>query len=278
MENCYEILGVNQNASAVEIKRAFRQKAKQYHPDTAQGNSAEATARFRQLVRAYDILSDARQRSIFDNSFFAKFHVRQHSKDTFDYHAWLMQRDDDESRAKLIFWDVMHHRENEAVEEYKRMATSRPDFNLRNWFTYKDFMDYGYILAEELTVRGEFYDAFLLLEEIIKMEKKYNYFRIFFPEVISFTLHILKHNIDGNVSDELALDAWERALDLGFSSHDDAFFLKKIAVVYTRMGDARTANICLAESARLSGKDIRQPQKNHESEFFEIPMNASRCN
>lgn len=255
-ENCYEILGVNHNASAAEIKHAFRQKAKEYHPDTAQGSSAQATARFRQLVRAYDILSDARQRSIFDNSFFNKFHIKQRSGDFFDYHAWLMQREDDESRAKLIFWNVMHHREDEAVEEYKRMASSRPDFNLKRWFTYKDFMDYGYILAEELTVRGEFYDAFLLLEEIIKMEKMHNYFRIFFPEVISFTLHILKRNIDGNVSDELALDAWERALDLGFSPRDDAFFLKKIAVVYARMGDSHTANVCFAESARLSGKDI----------------------
>ena len=42
-----------------------------------------------------------------------------------------------------------------------------------------DFMDYGYILAEELVIRGEYYDAFLLLEQIIKMEYSYQYFYIF---------------------------------------------------------------------------------------------------
>ena len=66
-------------------------------------------------------------------------------------------------------------------------------------------MDYGYILAEELVLREEFYDAFILLEQIIKMEYSYSYFYIFFPEVINFTLTILKRNIDGVLSDELAL-------------------------------------------------------------------------
>ena len=173
----------------------------------------------------------------------------------FDYHAWLSERSDDESRAKLIFWDLMHHREDEAVSEFKRMMTSRAGFNLERWFSREDFMDYGYILAEELTVRGEFYDAFLLLERIIKMEYKSDYFRLFFPEVISFALHILKNNIEGNTSDELALDAWERALDLKFSSADDSFFLKKMAKAYLRLGDRHTADICFEESERLIKKD-----------------------
>ena len=153
MENCYEILGVAHDASASEIKRAFRQKAKEYHPDTAKKNGADTTVLFRRLVQAYDILSDARQRSIFDNSFFSRYHIRRARKSSFDYHAWLSE-----------------HREDEAVSEFKRMMTSRPSFNLERWFSREDFMDYGYILAEELTVRGEFYDAFLLLERIIQME------------------------------------------------------------------------------------------------------------
>jgi len=255
LENCYEILGVAHDASASEIKRAFRQKAKEYHPDTAKKSDAETTALFRRLVQAYDILSDARQRSIFDNSFFSRYHIRKTRTNSFDYHAWLSERSDDESRAKLIFWDLMHHREDEAVSEFKRMMTSRPSFNLARWFSREDFMDYGYILAEELTVRGEFYDAFLLLERIIKMEYKSDYFRLFFPEVISFALHILKSNIEGNVSDELALDAWERALDLKFSAADDSFFLKKMAEAYLRLGDRHTADICFEESEKLIKKD-----------------------
>ncbi|MFA6856219.1 MAG: J domain-containing protein [Treponema sp.] len=253
MENCYEILGVHRNASAAEIKRAFRQKAKQFHPDTAQVKSSESAEAFRRLVTAYDVLSDARQRSIFDQSFFTRYHIHHRRGGTFDYHTWLMERQDEESRSKLIFWDIMHHRENEAVAEFKRMSVNCAGFSLKKWFTREDFMDYGYILAEELTIRGEYYDAFLLLEQIIKMEYSYEYFRLFFPEVMEFTLHILKQNIEGTVNDELVLDAWERALDLGFTPSDDAFFLRKMSCLYKKMGDERTADICLEEAARTSG-------------------------
>jgi molecular chaperone DnaJ len=61
----YEVLGVSRNASPDEIKRAFRKKAKQYHPDT--NKSADAEALFKELGEAYDVLSDANKRQIYDN-------------------------------------------------------------------------------------------------------------------------------------------------------------------------------------------------------------------
>ena len=112
-------------------------------------------------------------------------------------------------------------------------------------------MDYGYILAEELVIRGEYYDAICLLDEIIQMEYSYQYFYIFFPEVMEFTLNILKKNIDGVISDELALDCYERALELGFGKTADAFFLRKMIEEYRRLGDYETAGICLRESEKL---------------------------
>ena len=66
------------------------------------------------------------------------------------------------------------------------------------------------------------------------MEYSYNYFRIFFPEVIEFTLSILHRNIYGTINDELALDVFERALDLEFSAKEDAFFLRVMAEIYKR--------------------------------------------
>jgi tetratricopeptide (TPR) repeat protein len=124
------------------------------------------------------------------------------------------------------------------------------DFSLKKWFTREDFMDYGYILAEELVSRGEYYDAMILLEQIIQMEYSYQYFYIFFPEVIDFTLNILKHNIDGVISDELALDVYERALDLNLGTKNDAFFLRKMSEEYRRLGDLSTSEICLREAEK----------------------------
>ena len=249
MKDFYKILGVRPNATLSEIKRAYREKAKLLHPDLTGDTSRRDE--FNEVVQAYRVLSDMRQRSIFDESFFIKIKRSYKNADSFNYYDWLKAREDEESRAKLIFYTLMHQKEDEAVAEFKRMQTNHADFSLKKWFTREDFMDYGYILAEELVIRGEYYDAIILLEQIIQMEYSYHYFYIFFPEVIEFTLNILKRNIDGVISDELALDVYERALDLNLGTKNDAFFLRKMSEEYRRLGDLSTAEICLKESEKL---------------------------
>ena len=242
MIDCYKILGVRNNATLSEIKKAYREKVKLLHPDIT-GDSTQ-NEQFNNVVQAYRVLADARQRSIFDESYFTKHRKGGSQKLSFDYYKWLSERQDFESRAKFIFFTLMTQREDEAVAEFKRMQMNHHDFSLKDLFTREDFMDYGYILAEELVIRGEYYDAILLLEQIIKMEYSYQYFYIFFPEVLDFTLNILKHNIDTVLSDELALDVFERALELGFSKKDEKFFLTKMGEEYQRIGDTYTANLC----------------------------------
>lgn len=243
MKDCYKILGVPPTASLSEIKHAYRQKAKQFHPDAA-GEMADKE-KFDEITQAYRVLSDQRSRSIFDESFFMKFKRDKKHLDNFDYRTWLKERNDDESWAKLIILDLMRGREDDAVEEFKLMMTTRSTtFQLKHWFTREDFMDYGYILSEELVIRGEYYDAFLLLEQIILMEYSYCYFKLFFPEVMDFTRGILRRNIEGVINDELALDVYERALELKFSKSDDRFFLEKMALIYRRIGDTHTAMLC----------------------------------
>ncbi|MCR4900598.1 MAG: DnaJ domain-containing protein [Treponema sp.] len=249
MKDFYKVLGVRQDATLAEIKRAYREKVKNLHPDLS--GSSKTHEEFNDVVHAYRVLSDARQRSIFDEGFFVRMKKNVRKADQFDYYKWLSEREDNESRAKLIFYTLMHNKEDEAVEEFKRMQMNHADFTLKNYFTREDFMDYGYILAEELVLRAEYYDAFILLEQIIKMEYSYSYFYIFFPEVIDFTLAILKKNIDGVISDELALDVYERALDLNLGKTNDAFFLRKMGEEYRRLGDDVTAEICLRESCKM---------------------------
>jgi molecular chaperone DnaJ len=60
----YEVLGVPKNATQDEVKKAFRKKAKQYHPDT--NSSAEAEGLFKELGEAYDVLSDPQKRQVYD--------------------------------------------------------------------------------------------------------------------------------------------------------------------------------------------------------------------
>ncbi|MGB6977120.1 MAG: molecular chaperone DnaJ [Gammaproteobacteria bacterium] len=64
-QDFYQILDLPRNASEAEIKKAYRRLAMKYHPDRNPGNK-EAEAKFKEAKEAYEILSDSRKRSAYD--------------------------------------------------------------------------------------------------------------------------------------------------------------------------------------------------------------------
>ena len=62
-KNYYDVLGVNKNASQDEIKKAFRNLSKKYHPDKNGGDDSK----FKEINEAYDILGDESKRRQYDN-------------------------------------------------------------------------------------------------------------------------------------------------------------------------------------------------------------------
>lgn len=68
----YEVLGVSKNASEAEIKKAFRTKAKQLHPDQNRDDPT-AEAKFKEVNEAYEVLKDAEKKAAYDRFGHAAF-------------------------------------------------------------------------------------------------------------------------------------------------------------------------------------------------------------
>lgn len=62
----YEILGVPKNASAEDIKRAYKELVKKWHPDLHSSDKATAEEKFKEIREAYEVLSDPRKRAQYD--------------------------------------------------------------------------------------------------------------------------------------------------------------------------------------------------------------------
>ena len=61
----YEVLGIDKSASADDIKKAYRKKAKEFHPDLHPGDK-ECEQKFKEVNEAYEVLSDADKRAKYD--------------------------------------------------------------------------------------------------------------------------------------------------------------------------------------------------------------------
>ena len=71
-QDYYDLLGVGRSADADELKRAYRNQAKQHHPDRNPGDSA-AEQKFKEVSEAYEVLSDDQKRAAYDQFGHAAF-------------------------------------------------------------------------------------------------------------------------------------------------------------------------------------------------------------
>lgn len=218
-------------------------RAKKIHPDVA-GSRSRADEEMRLLLKAYEVLSDPERRREYDHH-----HTVVYGLHRFDYREFLKSRTNDlESQSKLIFYDLLHSFEEEALEVFDRLC-SAGEFRLECHMDREDFMDCAYLLAEELEKRGSYFEAFRLLVSIIRHERQRPYFRHFFEEVVARVRSLVCITMPGKVDPQDLLEALEELVEIGLSKKDSAFFLKKIAEIYGDLGEHETA-------ARYLGKGL----------------------
>ena len=253
MKTYYETLGVQTDAHPDDIKKAFRRKAKALHPDVSMlSHSIEGVQNMQEVLDAYETLIDPERRMMYDRTHgIVPDHLR------FNYRDYLRSRKHDTSSlVKLMLFDLLHEREDEAVELFSKLY-EKPGFKLEEHLDREDFMDAAFLLAEELTDRDEYLRAFALLKRVVDFELDKPYFHHFLQDVFERMRDLVCFKMPVVHSPHVVLKCLHDLIRWDYSRKDTAFFLKKAAEIYMDSGDrlraAEYLNRGLALDEKLSG-------------------------
>ncbi|MFP4385363.1 MAG: J domain-containing protein [Spirochaetia bacterium] len=245
MNDYYAILGIKPESTGEEIKKAFRRRAKQLHPDT--NIRKDEGAGMRLLIIAYETLMDPEKRERYNR-------IHKVIIDGFDYREFLRRRKNDpESQSKLIFFDLLHEKERDALSLYDTLAANY-GFDLSDYLDREDFMDCAFLLAEEYEKNGDFSKAYNLLKTLVTYEYEKPYFRHFFQEITDRLRSLTCFKMPGHVPASEMLLCLNEMITLSVSRKDSAFYLKKIAEICLDMGLMEQATVYLERSIRLDRK------------------------
>ena len=239
MENYYTLLGVSQSAGSQEIKKAFRDKAKHLHPDIA---GERAAGQMRKLLTAYETLLDQDRRFEYDRAY-----SRFSSKYQFDYRTYLREQEDNpQCQSNLVFFELLHLEEDEALSVWEKQGGL--DFRMENYLDREDWMDCTFMLAEELEKRQRYYEAFVLLLSLVREERRRPYFKHFMEEVETFFKELIRLRLKTAVDTETYAECLEALIGLGFSSRDEARWMRSLAEALVNLGETGQAGRIFREA------------------------------
>ena len=254
LKTYYNILGVNNQSSMQDVKKSFRKRAKELHPDlrssSYSGNDI-TDEEMKLLLKAYEVLSDPIKRDRYDRTLVLR---QTPKKRRFDYREFLQRKKNDLfSQSKLILFDLLHSYNEEALHLYSELE-SQPYFQLKDFLNREDYMDCTFLLAEQLCETGDYLRAFKLFKNVYEEELRSPYFKHFIVEVMDRLKRIACFQLIGLVSPFESIQYIKELLGFELSRKDKALLYKKIAEVYSCIGNRRMAMEFLKKGLKFNSK------------------------
>jgi DnaJ-class molecular chaperone len=106
----YKILGITKDSNQIQIRKAFRKLALQYHPDKNK-NSEESKQKFMEIVKAYEILSDEKAKKRYDSNIFNDKNIQKFNwtppADFANFYSYEnLKREYNENQISGGMWDI----------------------------------------------------------------------------------------------------------------------------------------------------------------------------
>lgn len=273
MQDHYKILGLAPGATPDEIKRAYREMTKKYHPDRNAARHQWATAQMKRVIEANRVLSNAGLRAAYDLR-----HASARVVEVKTEHRPRHRREGDSLRAQSerILHDLLDGEPARAIGNYEKL-TAAGGFELAHHMDERDWIDCKFLLAEQYARRGDYHRALTLYEDLYHSDVAHRRHRFFKTEVGERMLYICIHNLGADSKPEIAAGHYLRALGLDLTKPRRAFLHKKLSEACLAMGDLESARRHLGIAFQLkpdlkgAAKISRKLNVTHEAPAGKTP-------
>lgn len=225
----YAVLAVARDAGGREIRRAFRARVLEVHPDKAP--RPVDPARLRLVMRAFEVLSDDDLRENYDRAL--ELWERAEAPESNVPH--ITENERPVGRARAILYLLLNERTEEAMDRL-RFLEEEPVHFLGEHLDHGEFVDAAFLIAEDFQKRKLHTEALHWLQEIVNRESGRRKQRPCYPEVLEQTKKILIQRLqDAKLEPRVSLEYLRRAEDLGLTRPERVEVYKKRAQCYLEM-------------------------------------------
>ena len=262
----YQILEIERDATAREIKGAYRKLAKRYHPDKNPERTAFAEKMFREVCNAYNTLQDNKRKSDYDRTLQTIERQRKSHEVYFDRLKRLNQT---YAKLELLWQALVHHNYETGVSMYEQLQHHSHEIG-REWriddfLSYEESRDCEFLVAEAYQKLGfsngaqssvldryrKIEQAMLLYESLLSAETKRPCFRHFIREVKERLKFIYLYHFSIEGYDQTHPIPLTKIRELRLSKRETAWMYKKIAEFYVEIDRFREARTVLKMAFEL---------------------------
>lgn len=242
--NHYQTLRVPHDASKSEIHVAFRRLVKVYHPDKNPDKTSWAEARMRELLEAYQIVSNEEKRGHYDRQLRAR-------RSRINFAERMAKRDDLRSKSKLVLHHLLEGEFEKGISLHEELLLKKATFSMSDHLDEEDYLDSLFLLGEAYESRREWRTAARYYWEAYELEKDGPRKRYFFDELQDRLRVLFSQRLIQGLSPEDALKNYRKAISVCSGSRDAALIYKKIAAIHYRLGDPGSAVKALDKARSL---------------------------
>ncbi|MCA8959572.1 MAG: J domain-containing protein [Planctomycetes bacterium] len=246
----YSILEVEANASAQVVRRAFRRRLLQLHPDKSATQTDPAL--LDAVMHAFEILSDARRREEYDR----QRAIRERTLAPLETLPHVTESGRPIDRARAIFFFLISERPAEALARME-LLEEPPIVFLTRYLEEDELIDAAFLIAEVREKEGAYFAALRWYQEILRLESRRRRHRPCFEETRERTKRILIQRITSEADPRTTLEYLRRAEQIGLERLEQGEVAKRRAEAYLELDmkaeAGRQLRIALDTSSQIKG-------------------------